>query len=66
MLLRSVLSVHLTSSKSLVGVAGVVSEIQKEKKVNGQLMASVVISFFASFGSSKSCFRMLRLHNASK
>lgn len=45
MLLRSVLSVHLTSSKSLVGVAGVVSEIQKEKKVNGQLMASVVIHF---------------------
>lgn len=28
----NVLSVHLTSSKSLVGVAGVVSEIQKEKK----------------------------------
>lgn len=28
----SVLSVHLTSSKSLVGIAGVVSEIQKEKK----------------------------------
>lgn len=29
----SVLSVHLTSSKSLVGITGVVSEIQKEKKV---------------------------------
>jgi hypothetical protein len=29
----SVLSVHLTSSKSLVGIAGVASEIQKEKKV---------------------------------
>lgn len=29
----SVLSVHLTSAKSLVGVAGVASEIQKEKKV---------------------------------
>ncbi|GJZ42242.1 NO-associated protein 1, chloroplastic/mitochondrial [Tanacetum coccineum] len=28
----NVLSVHLTSSKSLVGIAGVVSEIQKEKK----------------------------------
>ncbi|XP_038875863.1 NO-associated protein 1, chloroplastic/mitochondrial isoform X1 [Benincasa hispida] len=28
----SVLSVHLTSSKSLVGVAGVVADIQKEKK----------------------------------
>ncbi|XP_057765984.1 putative nitric oxide synthase [Salvia miltiorrhiza] len=28
----NVLSVHLTSSKSLVGVAGVISEIQKEKK----------------------------------
>ncbi|KAL1819985.1 hypothetical protein ACET3Z_014854 [Daucus carota] len=27
-----VISVHLTSSKSLVGIAGVVSEIQKEKK----------------------------------
>ena len=31
--LCSVLSVHLTSSKSLVGVAGVVADIQKEKKV---------------------------------
>lgn len=29
----SVLSVHLTSSKSLDGVTGVASEIQKEKKV---------------------------------
>ncbi|KAK3001359.1 hypothetical protein RJ639_021138 [Escallonia herrerae] len=29
----NVLSVHLTSSKSLVGIAGVVSDIQKEKKV---------------------------------
>jgi len=29
----SVLTVHLTSSKSLVGVTGVISEIQKEKKV---------------------------------
>ena len=29
----SVLSVHLTSSKSLVGIVGVASEIQKEKKV---------------------------------
>lgn len=29
----SVLSVHLTSSKSLDGVNGVASEIQKEKKV---------------------------------
>ncbi|KAF3433155.1 hypothetical protein FNV43_RR24257 [Rhamnella rubrinervis] len=28
----NVLSVHLTSSKSMVGIAGVVSEIQKEKK----------------------------------
>ncbi|KAL3341892.1 hypothetical protein AABB24_026087 [Solanum stoloniferum] len=28
----NVLSVHLTSSKSLVGISGVVSEIQKEKK----------------------------------
>ncbi|KAK6132194.1 hypothetical protein DH2020_034052 [Rehmannia glutinosa] len=28
----NVLTVHLTSSKSLVGIAGVVSEIQKEKK----------------------------------
>ncbi|CAA2987770.1 nitric oxide synthase [Olea europaea subsp. europaea] len=28
----NVLSVHLTSSKSLVGIAGVVSEIQREKK----------------------------------
>ncbi|KAL1534898.1 nitric-oxide synthase (NADPH) [Salvia divinorum] len=28
----NVLSVHLTSSKSLVGVSGVISEIQKEKK----------------------------------
>ncbi|XP_011076376.1 putative nitric oxide synthase [Sesamum indicum] len=28
----NVLSVHLTSSKSLVGIAGVISEIQKEKK----------------------------------
>ncbi|KAL6541730.1 nitric oxide associated protein 1 [Orobanche gracilis] len=28
----SVVSVHLTSSKSLVGIAGVISEIQKEKK----------------------------------
>lgn len=33
-LLCSVLSVHLTSSKSLVGIAGVASEIQKEKKVS--------------------------------
>ena len=29
----SVLSVHMTSSKSLVGIAGVVAEIQQEKKV---------------------------------
>lgn len=29
----SVISVHLTSSKSFVGIAGVISEIQKEKKV---------------------------------
>lgn len=29
----SVLSVHLTSAKSLVGIAGVVAEIQEEKKV---------------------------------
>ncbi|EPS73812.1 nitric oxide associated 1, partial [Genlisea aurea] len=28
----NVLSVHLTSSKSLVGIAGVISEIQKQKK----------------------------------
>ncbi|KAL3645192.1 hypothetical protein CASFOL_010372 [Castilleja foliolosa] len=28
----NVLSVHLTSSKSLVGIAGVISEIQREKK----------------------------------
>ncbi|CAA6663289.1 unnamed protein product [Spirodela intermedia] len=28
----NVISVHLTSSKSLVGIAGVISEIQKEKK----------------------------------
>ncbi|XP_057482305.1 putative nitric oxide synthase isoform X2 [Actinidia eriantha] len=28
----NVLSVHLTSSKSLVGIAGIVSEIQREKK----------------------------------
>ncbi|KAK4385132.1 NO-associated protein 1, chloroplastic/mitochondrial [Sesamum angolense] len=34
----NVLSVHLTSSKSLVGVAGVISEIQKEKKVGCSLM----------------------------
>lgn len=34
MIFFSVLSVHLTSSKSLVGITGVVSEIQKEKKVN--------------------------------
>lgn len=32
-ILCSVLSVHLTSSKSLVGISGVASEIQKEKKV---------------------------------
>ncbi|XVF54956.1 hypothetical protein PTKIN_Ptkin05aG0222400 [Pterospermum kingtungense] len=30
----NVLSVHLTSSKSLVGIAGVASEIQREKKVS--------------------------------
>lgn len=46
MLLCSVLSVHLTSSKSLVGIAGVVSEIQKEKKVSGLLMASIISSLF--------------------
>lgn len=46
MLLCSVLSVHLTSSKSLVGIAGVISEIQKEKKVSDQLKACIVISFF--------------------
>ncbi|WCJ36469.1 P-loop containing nucleoside triphosphate hydrolases superfamily protein [Euphorbia peplus] len=28
----NVMSIHLTSSKSLVGIAGVISEIQKEKK----------------------------------
>lgn len=33
----SVLSVHLTSSKSLVGIVGVASEIQKEKKVHDYL-----------------------------
>lgn len=30
----SVMSVHLTSSKSLVGMAGVISEIQREKKAS--------------------------------
>nr|XP_019703404.1 putative nitric oxide synthase [Elaeis guineensis] len=32
-LARSVISIHLTSSKPLVGIAGVISKIQKEKKV---------------------------------
>jgi hypothetical protein len=34
LLFSSVLSVHLTSSKSLVGITGVIAEIQQEKKVS--------------------------------
>ncbi|XP_052306076.1 NO-associated protein 1, chloroplastic/mitochondrial isoform X2 [Populus trichocarpa] len=40
----SVLSVHLTSSKSLVGIAGVVSEIQREKKGSANVGKSAFIS----------------------
>ncbi|XP_075108146.1 putative nitric oxide synthase isoform X4 [Nicotiana tabacum] len=45
----NVLSVHLTSSKSLVGIAGVVSEIQKEKKV-------MLLNFQGSANVGKSAF----------
>ncbi|KAL0317654.1 UNVERIFIED_CONTAM: NO-associated protein 1, chloroplastic/mitochondrial [Sesamum angustifolium] len=40
----NVLSVHLTSSKSLVGVAGVISEIQKEKKGSANVGKSAFIN----------------------
>ncbi|XP_022738621.1 NO-associated protein 1, chloroplastic/mitochondrial isoform X2 [Durio zibethinus] len=40
----NVLSVHLTSSKSLVGIAGVASEIQKEKKGSANVGKSAFIS----------------------
>ncbi|PKA60670.1 NO-associated protein 1, chloroplastic/mitochondrial [Apostasia shenzhenica] len=40
----NVVSVHLTSSKSLVGVAGVISEIQKEKKGSANVGKSAFIS----------------------
>ncbi|XP_010264328.1 PREDICTED: putative nitric oxide synthase isoform X2 [Nelumbo nucifera] len=40
----NVLSIHLTSSKSLVGIAGVVSEIQKEKKGSANVGKSAFIN----------------------
>ncbi|KAK6155865.1 hypothetical protein DH2020_010113 [Rehmannia glutinosa] len=40
----NVLTVHLTSSKSLVGIAGVVSEIQKEKKGSANVGKSAFIN----------------------
>ncbi|XVE56394.1 hypothetical protein DITRI_Ditri04bG0005300 [Diplodiscus trichospermus] len=40
----NVLSVHLTSSKSLVGIVGVASEIQKEKKGSANVGKSAFIS----------------------
>ncbi|KAL0400934.1 UNVERIFIED_CONTAM: Structural maintenance of chromosomes protein 2-1 [Sesamum latifolium] len=40
----NVLSVHLTSSKSLVGIAGVISEIQKEKKGSANVGKSAFIN----------------------
>lgn len=43
-ILCSVLSVHLTSSKSLVGITGVVSEIQKEKKVRCLFLGKHIVS----------------------
>lgn len=44
----SVLSVHLTSSKSLDGVSGVASEIQKEKKVASlKLVFTLVLKDFS-------------------
>lgn len=45
----SVLSVHLASSKSLIGIAGVISEIQKEKKV--------LIYLITNFHSSWICIQ---------
>lgn len=44
----SVTSVHLTSAKSLVGITGVVSEIQKEKKVSCLLSLFGFVSIFSS------------------
>ena len=41
----SVLSAHLTSSKLLVGIAGVVSEIQKQKKVSTFLFLIYICMF---------------------
>ncbi|KAL6321513.1 hypothetical protein AAG906_019693 [Vitis piasezkii] len=40
----NVLSVHLTSSKSLVGISGVASEIQKEKKGSANVGKSAFIN----------------------
>ncbi|RLM79456.1 putative nitric oxide synthase isoform X2 [Panicum miliaceum] len=40
----NVLSVHLTSSKSLVGITGVISEIQQEKKGSANVGKSAFIS----------------------
>ncbi|KAK9291494.1 hypothetical protein L1049_019442 [Liquidambar formosana] len=54
----NVLSVHLTSSKSLVGIAGVVSEIQKEKKV---LHFSICKCGSANVGKSAFINAMLKM-----
>ncbi|CAA0836701.1 NO-associated protein 1-chloroplastic/mitochondrial [Striga hermonthica] len=40
----NVISVHLTSSKSLVGIAGVISEIQREKKGSANVGKSAFIN----------------------
>ncbi|XP_017972283.1 PREDICTED: NO-associated protein 1, chloroplastic/mitochondrial isoform X3 [Theobroma cacao] len=54
----NVLSVHLTSSKSLVGIAGVASEIQKEKKMQGR---DVYILGSANVGKSAFISALLKM-----
>ncbi|KAL7253804.1 hypothetical protein ACSBR1_008196 [Camellia fascicularis] len=49
----NVLSVHLTSSKSLVGIVGVVSEIQKEKKGSANVGKSAFINALLKMMSYK-------------
>ncbi|CAH2041915.1 unnamed protein product [Thlaspi arvense] len=49
----NVLSVHLTSSKSLVGIAGVISEIQREKKGSANVGKSAFINALLKMMSYK-------------
>ncbi|KAL0304106.1 UNVERIFIED_CONTAM: putative nitric oxide synthase [Sesamum radiatum] len=57
----NVLSVHLTSSKSLVGIAGVISEIQKEKKGSANVGKSAFIN--ALLRSSSCCSQKIQTNS---